>query len=316
MNKNTLTTLVFIWLSLYVYGQQDPMFTRYMFISDMMYNPASTANNGQTRLMAFYRNQWIGLEGAPVTSGLSVEIPLASIRSGIGLNIFQDKIGFESHTALFANYAYRIPISDKFTLSAGIKGGLSIFRSDFTNAITPDPIQLDPVYNGNDHTIIPRMGCGIFISSDKTYIGMALPYISAIIPDGGFIFAEDDAYLSRHYYMTAGHVLDINGTDLQLKPSVFLKYHASAPLQLDVSCQLWYKDLVSFGLSYRTGDAVAAMMDIGLTKEMVLSYAYDYTYSEFREIGKGAHEIILTYQWKKKNVKIPSIHKFSTLPRF
>jgi type IX secretion system PorP/SprF family membrane protein len=281
-----------------------------------MYNPASAANNGQTRLMVFYRNQWAGLEGAPVTAGLSFELPLASIRSGLGLNVFQDKIGFETHTALFANYAYRIPISDKFTLSAGIKGGLSIFRTDFSDAITPDPIQLDPVYNGNNQTVIPRVGGGLFISSDKTYVGMAIPYFTALIPDGGFIFAEDDAYLSKHYYLTAGHVFNLSGQDLQLKPSIFLKYHASAPLQVDFSGQVWYKDLVAFGLSYRTGDALAAILDFALTKEMVLSYAYDYTYSEFREIGKAAHEIILTYQWKKKNVKIPSIHKFSTLPRF
>lgn len=304
-----------LW-SVMVFSQQDPMFTRYMFISDMMYNPASTANNGSTRLMAFYRNQWVGLEGAPVTAGLSVEVPLESIKSGLGLNIFQDKIGFESHTAVFGNYAYRIPVSDRFTLSAGIKGGVSIFNTDFTNAITPDPIQLDPVYNGNNQTIVPRVGGGLFLSSDRTYLGVAIPYFSALIPDGGYVFAEDDAYLSRHYYMTAGHVFDINGTDLQLKPSIFLKYHKAAPLQVDISSQLWYKDLVSFGLSYRTGDAVAAIMEVALTKEMVLSYAYDYTYSEFREIGKGAHEIILMYHWKKKYVKIPSIHKFSTLPRF
>jgi type IX secretion system PorP/SprF family membrane protein len=314
---NKIHTFIFlILLSLNIYGQQDPMFTRYMFISDMMYNPASTANHGKTRLMAFYRNQWAGLEGAPVTTGISVELPLSQTKSGLGFNVFQDRIGFESHTAVYTNYAYRIPISDQFTLSAGIKAGLSIFSTDFTDASTPEPIQNDPVYNGNNQTLVPRVGGGIFLSSSKTYFGLAIPYFAASIPNSSFTFAQEEAYLSRHYYFTTGHVFDLAGADFQLKPSVFLKYHEAAPLQADFSAQIWYKDVISFGLSYRTGDAVSAMTDIALTKDMILSYAYDYTYSKFRKTGNGAHEIILVYHWQKKDVKNPSIHKFSTLPRF
>jgi type IX secretion system PorP/SprF family membrane protein len=298
------------------FTQQDPMFTRYMFISNMMYNPASIANTDQTKMMAFYRNQWAGIQGAPVTMGLAVELPLNSSAAGLGFNIFQDKIGFETHTALYCNYAYRIPVSDSYTLSTGLKGGLSIYRANLTDAVTPDPSLSDPVFVSQAQSIVPRVGFGIFLSSDKNYVGMAIPAIVAFIPRSGFSFSDDGAFLSRHFYLTAGRVIDFANKDIQVKPSVFVKYHPSAPIQIDCAAQMWYKDVFSFGLTYRTGDAIAGIFEIAINKEMILSYAYDYTFSDFRKIAQGAHEVILTYQLKKREINIPSIHKFKILPRF
>lgn len=307
---------LYILLIYNIKAQQDPMFTRYMFISDMMYNPASTASNGQMRVMAFYRNQWAGLKGAPITTGLNFELPISSTKAGLGFNIYNDQIGFESHTGTYINYAYKIGISDEWQLALGIKGGMSIFRANLQQALTPDPIGNDPEYRENTQSIVPKVGAGLFLSNGKTYAGFSIPALAAMLPKDGFAFVDEDAYLSKHFYLTVGHVINLQGSDLQIKPLAFVKYHQAAPLQVDLGLQCWYKDFVSLGISYRTGDAIAGMVDLGLTKEIILSYAYDYTHSDFRSIGQGAHEIIVQYIWNKKNVSIPSIHKFSTLPRY
>ena len=58
------------------------------------------------------------------------------------------------------------------------------------------------------------------------------------------------------------------------------------------------------------------MLEIPVWEWINLSYAYDYTNSLFREIGSGAHEIVIEYTWNKKKTKVPSIHKITNLPKF
>lgn len=314
--KKLLVIFNLIFLHMFMYGQQDPLFTRNVFISDMLYNPASTAMHGDIRAMGAYRNQWGSLVGSPKTFVLNTELPLENIHSGIGCNIFHDAIGFDSHYGIYVNYAYSINLSKNIKMRLGMKGGFSLLTSDFTDVDTPDNQNLDPIYTQNQKVSIPKVGFGIFLHNDKSYFGFSIPYTAASIPNSGFSFAEDNAYLSRHFYATLGHVISTPIDEMEVKPSIFLRYHQSAPLQADISTQVWYKDLFSIGLSYRTNDALAGTCDIALSQNLILSYAYDYTYSDFQSISAGAHECILVYRWQKKSVSIPSIHKFPILPRF
>ncbi len=297
------------------FSQQDPHFTRYSFVTDMLYNPAAVARANETKLVLFYRNQWSGLRGAPTTPGLSIETPLSE-KAGLGFNFFQDRIGFDTHFALQGNYAYRIPLSASFNLSVGIKGGLSIINSNFSELITPEPDKTDPVYIDGQRKIVPRVGLGFLAHSDKTYIGLGVPALAAFVPEQGSFLSDDGAFLSRHFYLTAGHVFDFANSPFQIKPGFLVKYHPSAPIQIDLLAQTWYKDWVGVGISYRTGDAIAAMLDVSIMQGWVLSYAYDMTYSSFTNVGRNAHEIVLSISLAKKDKVIPSIHKFPNLPRF
>lgn len=296
-------------------AQQDPHFTRYSFITDMMYNPAAVARAQQSKLIVFYRDQWAGLKGAPKTPGLSFETPLSD-NAGLGFNCFQDKIGFDTHFAFQANYAYRLSINKKYNLSIGLKGGTSIINSNFSDLITPEPDKTDPVYTDGKRSIVPRVGMGLLFHSDATYVGLGIPALAAFVPNDGVFIADDGVFLSRHFYMTAGHVFDVPRSDFQFKPGILIKYHPAAPLQIDILSQIWYKDILALGISYRTGDAIAAMIDIAISKNMVFSYAYDMTYSDFTNVGRNAHEIVFSIGLSKNDKVVPSMHKFPTLQRF
>ena len=63
-------------LALNSYAQQDPQFTHYMYNMSVL-NPAyATDNKDVINLGGMYREQWVGIEGAPstVTSNL---VPLS-----------------------------------------------------------------------------------------------------------------------------------------------------------------------------------------------------------------------------------------------
>src|SRR5476651_1593865 len=69
---------LFIFFALYIQSgvaQQRPQYTQYVF-NNYLLNPAVTGIENYTDVKAGYRSQWTGLEGAPVTSYLTVNTPI------------------------------------------------------------------------------------------------------------------------------------------------------------------------------------------------------------------------------------------------
>ena len=56
-------------------------------------------------------------------------------------------------------------------------------------------------------------------------------------------------------------------------------------------------------------------MEIAILPNLILSYAYDYTTSDFRLIGGGAHEILIYHTFERSVSVVPSIHKFKNMPK-
>jgi type IX secretion system PorP/SprF family membrane protein len=56
-------------------AQQQPMYSQYMF-NMLNINPAYAGSRGVSTMTALYRNQWVGIPGAPRTSSFSFDMPL------------------------------------------------------------------------------------------------------------------------------------------------------------------------------------------------------------------------------------------------
>jgi len=52
------------------YSQYDPMFTNYMW-NEMFINPAYAGSREEASLVVLHRQQWVGIDGAPVIKRLS-----------------------------------------------------------------------------------------------------------------------------------------------------------------------------------------------------------------------------------------------------
>src|SRR6201986_23918 len=77
MRRNLLLLLAFTFCAGYVTAQQRPQYTQYVF-NNYLLNPALSGIENYTDVKAGYRSQWTGLQGAPVTSYLTVNAPLGS----------------------------------------------------------------------------------------------------------------------------------------------------------------------------------------------------------------------------------------------
>ncbi|MFN3876210.1 MAG: type IX secretion system membrane protein PorP/SprF, partial [Flavobacteriales bacterium] len=75
-----------------VRGQQDPLYSQYMF-NTLAVNPGYAGSAGIFTVMALSRHQWVGLAGAPSTQTLLAHTPLGSTAMAAGASILNDRIG-------------------------------------------------------------------------------------------------------------------------------------------------------------------------------------------------------------------------------
>ena len=301
--------LVVIILTISVVGkaQQHPMYSQYMFIM-LNINPAYAGSRGVPTATALYRDQWQGIDGAPKTASLGFDMPIKEKKIGIGFQLYDDRLGIERTTGFNASYAFRIQLTESGTLSLGLQAGVLNYRANYTEARTFSPN--DPAFSQNISGFLPAAAAGVYYNSDRFYIGVSTPALlnTKISYDN---VANVSSVTSRdlHLYLASGFVLALN-RDLMLKPSILVKAVSGAPVEYDLNANLWIQNIISFGVSYRTGDAAVGMAELQLSKQFRIGYAYDRTFSSLGYLNTGTHELMLRMEFGSSNGKIASPRYF------
>src|SRR5690554_7774375 len=104
MRKRKIISFLLILLSISNgYGQQEAQFTQYL---DNMqyYNPAYIGKAKVMNVSAFHRQQWVGIEGAPMTQVLSLHTPIKYESLGVGVSFLNDRIGDRKSTRLNSSH--------------------------------------------------------------------------------------------------------------------------------------------------------------------------------------------------------------------
>lgn len=314
MRKSSIILLFLIGGILFfftkVQAQTEPMYSQYMY-NMLGVNPAYAGNREAASFNFFQRNQWIGLKGAPKTTSISIDKATNEGKIGLGFQAYDDRLGLETATGFNAILSSRVTVSDKGILSAGISVGLMNYRinlNDVLNRYTPT----DPsfVSTAKPSQWNPSVGIGVYYNTDKMYLGISIPSIlkSRLAKYENFVSVVqklDDF----HLFATAGFVYEIN-EEMKLKPSTMLKVVSGAPIEADVNMNLWLKDLLGIGGSYRTGDAFMGMVEIQATDNLRFGYAYDMPFSPLKYFAKGSHEIIIRYEIGNFKTRIKSTRYF------
>lgn len=270
-------------------AQQDSQYTQYMY-NTVSVNPAYAGTRGSLSMLGIYRNQWVGLDGAPETLNFSANSPIGLQGVGVGLGFTSDKIGPSAESIITADFSYTIPISENTKLSFGIKGGLSLLDLDPNKLLIYDPNDYDLSQKSYSSPIV---GAGLYLHSEKWYVGLSSPNL---------LETEhyDDVQLSTatektHIYLIGGYVFTLN-PNLKLKPAVLAKGVMGAPLAVDVSANALLYDKVTFGLAYRLDAAVSVMAGFQVNNNIMIGYGYDYDTTELGNYNSGSHEIFLRFE--------------------
>lgn len=279
-----------------VFGQQDAQYTQYMYNMNVL-NPAYAGSKGITSIGLLGRTQWVGVEGAPRTVTLAMHSPVGKA-VGLGLSIIHDEIGPVKEDNIYVDFSYTIFTSDEGRLAFGLKAGVSFLNVREFITVDPDPLNI-PINQTS-----PNFGAGIYYYTNKFYLGLSAPnFIETkhLEKGGGTVSTASE---KMHYFLTSGYVFDI-ADNLKLKPSTMIKATAGAPISVDLSLNLLVDERVELGLSHRFDDSISALIGFQVNEDFRIGYAYDYTTTKFGDFNSGSHEIMLLFDFNRKNVKSP-----------
>ena len=290
-----------------VYAQFDAMFTQYTN-NEMFINPAYTGTKEALCITALHRQQWVGVEGRPITTTLTMHTPLWENKMGIGVSLLNEKFGVTNRTMAYLSYAYRVRTGSKGYLGFGLDGGIHIQTDNFLSVPT-DEIN-DPHFSGNvKNQVTPNFGFGMNYYTDKFFVGISIPRLlddHVIIGDPKKVRFSPKSF---HYYVTGGYVFTI--TDyFKLKPTAMVKAVANAPMEFDITLNSLIKEILWVGLAYRSSADMSAMIGVQIGPRFLISYSYDYPTSSLNKFTTGSHEIVLSALFGYKGKKIVSNRYF------
>jgi type IX secretion system PorP/SprF family membrane protein len=307
-NKSINSLMAVLLLTLVVgssraWAQQDAMFSQYMF-NTMALNPAYAGSRDVLSATALYRHQWVGIDGAPRTATFTADMPLNRERVGLGIQLYNDQIGKQNETGAFLVYSFRFKVGAHTTMSLGLNGGAVNYINKLSDVrLSPDGGG-DVAFANDVNVILPNFGTGVYVSNDKSYLGVSVPRLLKNTINK--YSAGTDGKERRHAYAMGGFVIGLSPV-LKLKPSFLVKYVEGAPLGVDGNVNLWINDRVAIGTSYRrnnfntwsqgTNDAIVGMLELQITDQFRLGYAYDRMLNNLKNYGPSTHEIMLRYEF-------------------
>jgi type IX secretion system PorP/SprF family membrane protein len=286
-----------------VSAQYEPQFTQYLN-NELFINPAYAGSRGFAAASMLYRDQWVGVEGAPRTATFGFHSPFMHDKIGLGFSIMNDRIGVSNQTAAFLSYAYHLPTSEISTLSFGLSAGIINIEEKLTDLVTIDPG--DPQFVQDiEGKVVPNFGFGTYFhSNNKFYVGFSLPRFLENKIDPTTLQTLNSVNIQNwHYYLYSAYVFDA-GENVKCKPSIMFKAVQGAPLEADVSFNVLFKELFWLGASYRTNDAIALLTQYQLSKQLRFGYSYDYTLTKLNNYSSGTHEFTLGYDFTFDKAKI------------
>ncbi|MGW9685652.1 PorP/SprF family type IX secretion system membrane protein [Flagellimonas sp. 2504JD1-5] len=288
-----------------VHAQQDAQYTQYMY-NTVSVNPAYAGSRGHLSIAGLYRNQWLGLDGAPETQTLNIHTPLGYRGVGLGVSVVNDKIGPTSETYFDVDFSYTIRTSVDGKLSFGLKGSAHMLDIRYSEL---DEFDIDPQLQSQQdiqNKFSPNIGAGVYYHTERFYTGISAP---RLLETTHFDEASiSEAKEQMNWYFITGYVWDLNPF-LKFKPTLLTKVVQGAPLQADISANFMLNEKFIGGIAYRWDAAFSGLVGFRLSDEMFIGLAYD---REITDLGAatfndGSFEIIVRYDFLKNvgNLKSP-----------
>ena len=282
------------------FAQQDAQYTQYMY-NTININPAYAGSRGVMSVFGLHRTQWVGLDGAPTTNTFSLNTPINNSNLGVGFSLVNDRIGPTSDNTISADISYTVKMNEVYKLSFGVKASGNIFNLD-TDKL--DPAQAnDPNLQNFNNEFSPNFGAGVYLHSDKLYLGLSVPNF---LQDYKYNDNEVAVFQERmNFYFIGGYVFDVSPS-IKFKPAVLTKMVAGSPLQVDASANFLFFDKFMLGGAYRWDAAVSALAGFQVTDGLFIGYSYDMETTNLRRYNSGSHEVFLRFELFNKVSKMVS----------
>jgi type IX secretion system PorP/SprF family membrane protein len=264
------------------------------------YNPSSISKPNYAYLFSNYRQQWIGVKGAPQVFNIQASEYLHKLHSAFGLSMVSDKIGVSSVCNPMASYAYRISKASSWALSMGLSAGLFLRTIDGT--LYESETEQDPsVTYEKQSSVKPDFNAGIELQTNYFIIGFSSTHLSSISK-------PSDTYLNtNHRY---GYLIYKNSKPFAFNYNLgFLAVNRNNLTVLEGNVSLRFKktsgmvngprEIFDVGLTYRTSQQLALLLGINILPNARLGYVFEQSFRTGYYLN-STHEIALEWRIPSK----------------
>jgi type IX secretion system PorP/SprF family membrane protein len=291
-----------------LHAQNYPVYNSF-YVNPYLYNPAEAATDF-TYLYITHRQQWMGVEGAPVLTSLSFNTLMNETRSGIGGKVSSYKRGILNTTDITLSYAYGIPVSKKNWLFFGLSGGAISNGIDVSKA-TPDMLN-DPAlakYLSNNIQPVANFGM-LFRSASGLNFGVSLPQLFAPTFNGSSNFASTSVSPFDNIFVTAYYRRKVEGkivsrtkggmrsrvktkeANAPLEFYLNYKYSAAGNSQFEVLAKVNLSEYFWLGASYKLPYGFTGNLGFSYQR-FTLGYSYEPGSQPEAGFSTGTHDFIL-----------------------
>jgi type IX secretion system PorP/SprF family membrane protein len=284
--------ILFALVSLTSQAQQDPQHTMYRF-NGLIYNPAYAGSRDALSLVGIYRWQWVNVDGSPQTASFGIHSPLKNDHIALGLSFVADRYTVVHNDKIEGSFAYRISVGKKKKIKVSL--GIGVSATNVRAALSDVGLTQgqDSRFQNNVNLWLPNISAGVYVYSQKFFIGIAVPQIlSNSLTKQGRVWERsiDSAHQYTSIYATGGYVFDL-GKKVKFAPSMLIKYVPKyAPVSIDFNANFIFVDRVWLGVSYRLSDSYGFMADL--------------TVSPISHFTTGSHEIMAGFDFDFRNKKM------------
>lgn len=286
--KKLLLYIAFIIVPVLSEAQQSPLYGLY-FMDPFLINPAAAGLKNYSVLHLNHRQQWRGIEGAPITSTLTLHFPVGRTVS-MGLNLFNDTRGPLSTNAGQFTFGYRVPLGDNHNLRFGLSGGVGWNSINFDKlGDVSDPALADAL--DNHFYVTGRFG--ILYNIKNLQLGFAFPQIfkSDLISSEQFEQVVLEPF--QNYIMSASYRINM-GESFAFEPWAVYRVNEMEPDRWEATGIFWIKNILWLGGTYRQDNEYAAMAGFQISDVINFGYAYEPAGNKIDGYANASHELQLS----------------------
>lgn len=283
--KKVILALSTLFVALEANAQQDPQYNMYQF-NQMIINPAYAGSRDQLSVVAANRQQWVGFDGAPKTTCLSLHGPIVRKNLGLGLTVVNDIMGPRNVTSIYGNVAYMLRLTSDMRLSFGLNAGYNRYQFNFDKIdwkISEAPSQLF----SNQTTGALDINGGMYLKGKQFFFGLSASHINN--PSVYTYEAGNNAALSyrlrTHLFISGGYSFIIN-EDIMFSPSTLIKLVGSG-VNADINANFFIKKVFWVGGFYRMGFGPGLLTQYYISEKLRVGLSYDTGLMAARRLGSS-----------------------------
>ena len=329
---------VFLLISLRAFCQ-DVQYSQF-YANPLYLNPAFAGSTGLSRVGVNFRNQWPALDQSFIAYTAYADHFSEKYNSGFGIIVSG---GRESFTQSNTNeigllYSYRLQLSEKRFLHAGVQGSLLSRDVMFDEIVLGTQIDIDrgvvtglpgEDFLGNSKLTVADLNLGLLYYEDIFWFGISAthllkPQISYLSIDSNRLAVKYSLHGGVRFNLAPGNINDyFNNTDQERSLALAFNYKTQGIYdQLDIGAEFYFEPLV-LGFWYRglptkynlpNNESLISLLGIELKSGLDLGYSYDYSISKLgQRASGGAHEVSVRYVFSSKD---PRKKYYPELPSF